>query len=196
MFVNYCNLKYFWQKQIMNEEKIKELFAVNYIRLLAEYAGFYVTVPGQDYGTDLHIEEMTHLSTGEYIPTGKIISLQIKSTTEGNVLESAEYLKYDLAVRNYNILVQRKYYTNSFKRYSPYILITVILPKNKEEWIREKVHGQPNLKVKGYWYYPNEQNEISKNLSSKRIEIPIKNSVNLEIFHKLFNLLWSKNQNL
>lgn len=180
----------------MNEEKIKELFAVNYVRLLAEYAGFYVTIPGQDYGTDLHVEEMIHLATGEYIPTGKIISLQVKSTTDEQVSSFKESVKYDLAIRNYNILIQRKNYTDSFMRYSPYVLITVVLPKNREDWLQKESEEQLNLKAKAYWYYPKNKDEISKNLSSKRINIPTKNRVDLEIFDKLFNLLWSKNQYL
>jgi len=180
----------------MNEEKIKELFAVNYIRLIAEYAGFYVTIPGQDYGTDLHIEEMLNLSTGAYIPSGKIISLQIKCTSEESITRTSTHLKYDLAVRNYNLLIQRQYYTNSFRRYSPYLLITVITPKDKSNWMIENNNGELKLKVNAYWYLPNQKSQLSTNKSSKRIEIPLENSINLEIYPKLFNLLWSKNQNL
>jgi len=180
----------------MNEEKIKELFSVNYIRLIAEYNGYYVTIPGQDYGTDLHIEEMLHLSTGEYIPSGKIISLQIKCTSEESTTQTSTHLKYDLAVRNYNLLIQRQYYTDTFHRFSPYILITVIVPKQKEDWMIESSLGELHLKIKAYWYLPQPKNQISKNKSSKRIEIPLENLVNLEICPKLFNLLWDKNHHL
>lgn len=182
------------KQNAMNEEKIKELFAVNYISLIAEYAGFYVTTPGQDYGTDLHIEEMLNLSTGAFIPSGKIISLQIKCTSEENITKTTTHLKYDLPVRNYNLLIQRQYYTNNYRRYSPYILMVVLVPKNKMEWITQTQEGNLNLKVKAFWYLPNPEKLISSNKSSKRIEIPLENLVNLEIYPKLFNLLWSKNQ--
>jgi len=180
----------------MNEEKIKELYGINYVRLLAEYSGFYVTIPGQDYGTDLHIEEMHHLETGEYIPSGKILSLQVKCTTEESVTNTGDYLKFDLPVRNYNLLIQRQYYTETFRRYSPYILVTVVLPKNKADWIKEIEIGKTNLNVKAYWYKPSSGNQVSKNKSSKRIKIPLENFVNLELYPKLFKLLWLKNQNL
>jgi len=75
-------------------------------------------------------------------------------------------------------------------------LITVIIPKKKEDWMTESSIGELNLKIKAYWYLPQSGNQISKNKSSKRIEIPLENLVNLEICPKLFNLLWDKNYHL
>lgn len=126
----------------MNEEKIKELFAVNYIKLIAEYSGYYVTIPGQDYGTDLHIEEILRLSTGEYVPSGRMISLQIKCTTEESISKTATHLKYDLSIRNYNLLIRRQFFTHNYNQYCPYILITVVVPENKIDWISELEIGK------------------------------------------------------
>jgi len=56
--------------------------------------------------------------------------------------------------------------------------------------------GALNLRIKAYWYLPKPESKISKNKSSKRIEIPLENLVNLEICPKLFNLLWDKNNHV
>lgn len=180
----------------MNKEKIKELFAINYIRLLTEYSGYYVTIPGQDYGTDLHIEEMLHLTNGSYIPSGKIISLQVKCTTEESIIQTPIFIKYDLAIRNYNLLIQRQYYQHNIHLYSPYILVVVVLPKNKKDWLLESAKEALHIRAKAYWFIPPVQAVLSTNKSSKRISIPTDNLVNLNIFPHLFKVLWDKNHDL
>lgn len=185
-------LKSINKSRIMNEEKIKELFGVNYLRLLAEYTGYYGTLPGQDYGTDLHIEEMQRLPTGEYIPSGRIISLQIKCTTEESITETDKHLKYDLAIRNHKLLIQRQFHRQALPQYNPYLLILVVLPKAKVEWLQSLKNGHLELSARAFWYMPNELNQFSDNKFSKRIAIPLENLVDLEVYPKLFNLLWTK----
>lgn len=177
---------------MMNEEKIKELFSLNFLRLTAEYAGYYGTLPGQDYGTDLHIEEMQKLPTGEHIPSGRIISLQIKATTEESITKTKTHIKFDLPIRNHKLLIKRQFYRQTYPQYNPYLLILVLLPKEKINWLQTLKNGNIALSAQAYWYMPKISDKDSDNKFSKRISIPLANLLDLEIYPKLFNLLWAK----
>ena len=89
------------------------------------------------------------------------------------------------------------YEYQSFSKTDKKKLVALVeVPKDKSNWIQEIQVGKTNLNVKAYWYQPTSENQVSNNKNSKRIKIPLENIVNLELYPKLFKLLWKKNLNL
>ena len=94
----------------MNEETIKELLSVNYIRVIAEREGFIVTKVEQDYGDDLFIKEVERFASKigfSFLTTGKQIGIQVKCTTEKSIQTTKDGLKFRLKGKNYYHLVER-----------------------------------------------------------------------------------------
>lgn len=94
----------------MNEETIKELLSVNYIRVIAEREGFIVTKVEQDYGDDLVIKQVKKMKSNlgfKYFSTGGMIEVQLKCTTEEKIKRLGSNIQYRLRGRNYYHLIER-----------------------------------------------------------------------------------------
>lgn len=177
----------------MTIEQIKELLSTHYLGTLASIKGFRVDRPFMDYGVDIVLERIatfTYNGKTRYFGSGQTVDVQLKCTTELGVERSPEYVKYDLSVKNYNDLVTRFELREEEKRsYIPLLLMVFVLPKEKEDWLELREDGSLIHRGELFWFYPDTSFEISENKSTKRIQIPINQKVNLTFFDELFNLL-------
>lgn len=166
--------------------------------MIAAYSGYRFDKPFTDYGVDAVLEEIEQIRSDErtrYIASGKTIDVQLKSTTSSKILESEDVIKFDLEVKTYNDLVRRYEYRDRRLGYLiPLLLIVFVLPEDSSNWIDFTKIDFTKIKGNAYWIYPSEKWQISKNRSSIRIEIPLKNRVDLKFCDKVFNLLY-ENQN-
>jgi len=81
----------------LNEETIKELLSVNFIRVIAEREGFIVTKVEQDYGDDLvikQVEKMVSSRGFKYFSTGGMIEVQLRCTTEKKIKRLEDKIQY------------------------------------------------------------------------------------------------------
>jgi len=167
---------------MMTDEHIKELISLRYIELVAAYNGFNTSVQDKDYGEDLSIIEVGYrIENGHkrLRNTGREIRIQLKATTVNSIIYEENIIKYDLEIKNFNDLIERR--DSAY----PLILMVFILPVNKEDWINI---SDEELIVKkcAYWYLPKDKNIETNNTSTKRIGIY---KDNLFSIHTLPNLI-------
>lgn len=173
----------------MNEETIKELLSVNFIRVIAERAGFIVTKIGQDYGDDLLIKRVKKSQSRKgfkYFSSGEMFEVQMKCTTETSIKIVDNKLKFRLKGRNYYHLVER---FNQWKsdKYTPLILIILILPEDKTKWLSiDLENGGITIGGKAFWYLPQEGALAKVDMTQKTISISEENQVSLNTFKQLF----------
>lgn len=173
----------------MNEETIKELLSVNFIRVIAEREGFIVTKVEQDYGDDLLVKQVKKLKSDKgfkYFTTGGMFEIQMKCTTENSIKIADNRIKFRLKGRNYYHLVER---FNKWKseKYTPLILIILVLPNEKSKWLSLDLEkGGLTIGGKAYWYLPEDGNTATLNMTQKTISISTENQVSLNTFKQLF----------
>lgn len=165
---------------MMTEEHIKEALSLRYIELIAAFNGFNTSVPEKDYGEDLHIIEVEYNEKRKrFINSGRTLKIQLKATTENLISFDNNFLKYDLDAKNYNDLIDRS------KDCHPLLLILFILPSKKNDWL--KISDTELIAKKcAYWYLPKETDNITNNLSTKRILISKTNLISNETLVHLF----------
>src|SRR5689334_22778745 len=118
----------------MTLDQIKEEISNHYVGLLAYNKGFSMDKPKHDYGVDWTVRKYytRTLPDGKnrYVPDTKQIDLQLKATTESGIIDEANQIKYDLEVKNYNDMVERK--ANGI---IPLALILYVLPNDQSTWV-------------------------------------------------------------
>ena len=83
---------------MMTEENIKEALSIKFIEAIASYKGFKTVSFSPDHGTDLSIIEVATRSEKlglRYFDTGRELKVQLKTTTERNVIFKETELSYD-----------------------------------------------------------------------------------------------------
>lgn len=163
----------------MTEEKIKEYLSNNYVASIAGKSGFYLQKLDQDNGVDFMVRyEDVRIEKGKYryITSPNFCDIQLKSTTIKGIRENEEYIFYDLQIKNYNDLIDRRN-----KGFAPLYLILFILPENKNDWVKV-LKDKLVLSKHAFWYYPQESDKISSNLYTKTISIPKKNKLGTDFF--------------
>lgn len=166
----------------MTTSLIKENLSKKYIEIIAHRNGCSISKTENDHGVDLTVNQVLRKMTGmkyRYFQTGRCIDIQLKSTTLKNIEEDEIYIKYDLEVKNYNDLIDRKN-----ENLIPLILILFILPDEETEWVNVS-ENELVLKKCAYWYYP-EGNVCSENSSTQRIHIKKDNIISLNFFNYYF----------
>ena len=180
----------------MNEETIKELLSVNFIRVIAEREGFIVTKVEQDYGDDIVIKEVNKLKSKDgfsYLTTGRQIGIQLKCTTEKNISRKASHFRYRLKGRNTFHLTQRKEMWIK-KNYVPLILVLLVLPVDEKKWLELNLSGGGlTMGGKAYWYLLPDNSNFSLDKSAYTISIFDKNQLNLGSIQTLFQTFVTKN---
>ena len=169
---------------MLPDNNIKELLSFRYIEAIANYCGYTTDKPDLDFGVDLYINEISQINIQnelKTIPTGRKLDLQIKSTTVSGIDLVGDTIKYPLRIKNFNDLIFRKTNYNNIL-----LLILFVLPNDKHDWI--KINDKELIIRKcAYWYFPENENEVSDNVSSKTIEIKKSNLITIENFNELFN---------
>ena len=115
----------------------------------------------------LYLKKVINLEDGT--PFNVQIRVQLKSTSsESQFTLKQDYLTYKLKVKNYNDLCQRTT--------APVILALLILPQNKEEWVK---WSKDELMLKGKMFWLSLYGEqISDNVGFVSVSIPLSNVLN------------------
>lgn len=168
----------------MTEEIIKEFLSHHYIKIIGNYKGYKFSKPEPDCGVDLTATrevQYTDENGINNIDSGESIEFQIKATTENGIESRDDGFHYDLKVKNYNDLVIRK-----TRGVIPLVLIVFILPVDTQDWVNVSDTALL-LKKYAFWFYPEEDNVLTDNITTKRIFIPVTNKIDLEFFNNIFN---------
>jgi hypothetical protein len=136
-------------------------FAV--LRLIAATGGMTCMKEDQDFGVDALVRSVEADERGSYQPTGGVLDVQLKSTT--NVIVDKESLIYDLAAKNHRALTRVKVTI-------PRVLVLVTLPKDMKTLISIN-HDHIRLTAEAYFWIPD--GVQTTNLESVRIKIPVAN---------------------
>ena len=96
----------------MTEDQQKEAISREFLRVLANAHGFKVIEPPQDHGVDMIICPVTvrQEQNGRlrYLDSQYKLDFQLKATTPRSIIDEDDQVKYDLEVKNYNDLIERR----------------------------------------------------------------------------------------
>jgi hypothetical protein len=170
----------------MTEEQVKENISREFFRILAHGSGLKTHEPAQDHGVDM----LVYAVTKRVEPSGKTrcldsqinLSFQLKSTTIDGIVDDEESIKYDLEVKNYNDLIQRK------DDYFPLYLAVIVLGSNPPACIDHQL-GNLSLIGNAYWFLPAPEATPSANQHTVRITIPKTNRIEMNFMKSRFEEL-------
>jgi hypothetical protein len=145
-----------------NEHRMEQLSRA-YVQAVAAVAGCTSARPETDYGYDQTLRRVWQ-SGDEWIPVGRNLDLQLKSTTAAALTDNE--VVYDLDTRAYNILRRST-------RRAPAYLVLLVLPPDQAEWLS---HSEDRLELRrcAYWLSLRGLAAVP-NTSSVRIRIPRQN---------------------
>lgn len=158
----------------MTEDQQKEAISREFLRVLANGHGFKVLEPPQDHGVDMIVCPVTvrREPNGRvrYLDSQYKLDFQLKSTTAAGIIDEDNQVKFDLEVKTYNDLVQRR------ADPLPLHLLVVVLTDTPPRCVDI---DQQRLALLGsaYWYLPDEDAQPSQNQQQVRISIPKANRV-------------------
>lgn len=167
----------------MTEDQQKEAISREFLRVLANAHGFKVIEPPQDHGVDMIVCPVTVREEPNgrlrYLDSQYKLDFQLKATTPSGIIEEDHQVKYDLEVKNYNDLIERR------ADPLPLHLLIVILNSSPPNCIAID-HQQLSLLGQAYWYLPAENEQPSQNQSQIRITIPKANRVSAQFVRERF----------
>lgn len=167
---------------------IKERLSLDFFSSIVHREGYTIEkVSEGDYGIDCYLNEITtrvqHGNT-RYMPSGRLLHIQFKATTEKNVKDDGTFIKYALEVKSYNDLVHRK------NCQLPFVLMLFVLPDDQSKWIRMFNSGMVFKKCL-YWFILDDNAKESQNDHSVTINIPRENLFSWKSAEYLLNLIES-----
>lgn len=167
----------------MTEDQQKEAISREFLRVLANAHGYKVIEPPQDHGVDMIVCPVTVRQEPNgrlrYLDSQYKLDFQLKATTTTGIIEEDDQVKYDLEVKNYNDLVQRR------SDPLPLHLLVVVLNSAPPTCIAMD-QQQLSLLGQAYWYLPEEDAQTSNNQQQIRITIPKANRVHAEFVRERF----------
>jgi len=167
----------------MTIEQIKEQLSNRYIGVLAANKGYLIekgeTDPGVDYTLKKPYTYTLPNGSTRRTTDGKYIDIQLKATTENQIVDEPDNIKYDLEVKNYNDMIHRGPNPNT-----PLILILFVLPNDRDHWVDIDI-TELRLRRRAYWYQPPAGAGETNNLNTIRIIIPKTNILGIDCFDTL-----------
>ncbi len=170
----------------MTEDQRKESVSREFLRILAESHGYKVTVPSSDHGVDMIVCPVTTRTE----PSGKVrfldsqfkLDFQLKATTTTGVVDAGDDIKFDLEVKNYNDLIQRR------NEPLPLHLVVVVLDSAPPHCVSVD-EDRLTLAGKAFWYLPDPAAEVSENARQVRVTIPKANQLGTRFISERFEQL-------
>lgn len=169
----------------MTIEQVKEQLSNRYLGVLATHSRFTLDKGELDFGVDYTAKKTfiyTHPGTGHQriTPDPRTIDIQLKATTESNIIDAPTEIRYDLEAKNYNDMVHR------LTGLTPLILILYVLPDNQADWI-DLTPTELRLRRLAYWFRPAAGSALTANAATIRITIPKTNILSINCFDTLHN---------
>jgi hypothetical protein len=170
----------------MTDDQKKEAISKELLRILACGQGFKVLEPGPDHGVDLIVYPVTTRiepsGRTRYLDSPFKLDLQLKATTANGIIDDGDNIKFDLEVKNYNDLIQRR------SELLPLHLVVVVLEAPPPACI-----GMDEVSLRlgahAYWYMPHEDAIITENEATIRIKIPKANLLKPSFFRDRYEQL-------
>ncbi|NJL84454.1 MAG: DUF4365 domain-containing protein [Chloroflexaceae bacterium] len=157
------------------EEEISRV----HIQVIAAQAGVNIDYPNRDYGIDGTFQPIAVLDK-RYVAAGYPLDFLLKASTQSNA--RSEVIVYDLEVKTYNDLVQRRLRTGA----TPCILVLKVLPLDQHQWLETSEEGLL-IRCACYWEYL--EGKPSANLKTVRIAIPRTQQLTPASLSNLLNLI-------
>jgi len=170
---------------MLPENDIKEGISKAYVKTICNSAGYSLSIDEKDFGDDITIKEIECRSTGKTCPSGHCVAVQIKCTTINHIREDGNFLTYDLRNKNYNDLI------NNVNTATKKILIVLILPTDKREWVSQDIESLI-IKKCAYWIYLGGRNSVADNNNTTAIKIPKENIFSEESINEIIRKIKSK----
>lgn len=143
---------------------VQEEFSYAYIHAVAAVAGYSFQAATRQLdiaGIDAIIHAIGRNGTVKSRPLP--LYLQVKSSSQD--LYRPDYIYYDLSIEDYNSL------RDDELRASPIILVVVLVPKEKSEWL-SNTEEELCLRRCAYWKSLRGDNPITGDQKNTRIKIP------------------------
>ncbi|NHZ43673.1 DUF4365 domain-containing protein [Massilia aquatica] len=167
----------------MTEQQIKEAISREFVRLLAYGSGFKVIDPGLDHGVDLIIcpvlRRVEPSGKGRFMDSRFKLEFQTKATGLSGIVDSADAIKFDLEVKNYNDLIYRR------AGFPPLHLVLVIIDPAPPQCVTLN-SGKLCLASTAYWFVPEVDAQASANRRRVRIAIPKTNKIGVGFIRDRF----------
>jgi Domain of unknown function (DUF4365) len=143
------------------QQTVEELLSIAHVQAIAGQAGVSMSYFDLDYGFDGTFRPIRARGS-RLVTQGLAIDFQLKASI--NYIIESEYVVYDIDVKNYNDLIERKLSNSGIHC----ILLLKTLPTNRDTWL---VASEDSLVLAGgcYWAYLN--GELSTNSKTVRIRI-------------------------
>lgn len=143
---------------MLDKNHLMEELCKAYMHAVCSMAGCTISKPDPDYGIDCHLEEINKIDD-QFLPTGICLDIQAKSTTNFEIKDNL--IVYNLKNRNYNLLIKN----TTTKR----ILVLLLLPKEKDEWLNNDINSLI-IKKCAFWCQLNgKEKENPDNLTTIKI---------------------------
>jgi len=150
------------------EGHLLDELATAYVQAVAAAAGATIAVSRRDYGVDGTLKYIATTDRDGFFETGFPVEFQLKGTSIA-VIER-DLVRYDLRVRNYNLIVSRK------PTATPYYLFLVCFGSNRSQWIV----ADTALTLNASAFRWTASGPPSPNVASVRIEIPVVNRLTFD----------------
>jgi hypothetical protein len=146
---------------LLPQQSVEQLLSLAHIQAVAGQAGVSMSYFDLDYGFDGTFRSIRARGS-RLVTQGLAIDFQLKASV--NVTIELEYIVYDLEVKNYNDLIERRLSNSGI----PCILLLKALPASKDEWLTA---SEESLVLGGGCYWAYLDGELSTNSKTVRIRI-------------------------
>jgi Domain of unknown function (DUF4365) len=144
------------------QQIIQELISVAHVQAVAARAGVSISNFDKDFGIDGTFRQIATIGNRRFM-SGYALDFQLKAST--NYTLEPKDVVYDLEVKTYNDLVQRRLSSDA----TPCILLLKVLNSDGSKWLTTDETG---LFLGGACYWSYLEGELSQHKQSVRIRIP------------------------
>jgi Domain of unknown function (DUF4365) len=149
---------------LLPQQTIEEQLSLTHVQAITGQAGVNIAYCQSDYGVDGTFRPI--IVRGSRYMTGAIaLDFQLKASI--NCIVEQEYIAYDLEVKTYNDLINRR--INQGDSTILCILLLKVLPSIQNNWIAV---SEESLNLNGGCYWAYLDGDMSTNTKTVRIRIP------------------------
>lgn len=113
---------------MLPQQSVEELLSLAHVQAIAGQAGVSMSYFDLDYGFDGTFRSIRTRGS-RFVTQGLAVDFQLKASI--NYLIESEYIVYDLDVKNYNDLIERRLSSSGI----PCILLLKTLPASRDKWL-------------------------------------------------------------